>query len=177
MYKGVHGCKQYLIQTDRLFKCWIQKRDTCQSESILSNQMSKLNDLCFNQRFQKFFKRERNRYPRTKEFDGPKNSTDRRNRRTEGLIWTSGYIQYIHASNSAWIFELLVFQTCLLRVHELGWISNLQDFKAFYSMFYFWAYEPSKWLSKSYPFVRTSSYVHTILTTGFFWSSVYTVGP
>ena len=79
--------------------------------------------------FQKFVQRERNRYPRTKEFDGPKNSTDRRNRRTEGLIWTSGYIQYIHASNSAWIFELLVFQTCLLRVHELGWISNKKFLK------------------------------------------------
>ena len=32
-------------------KSLIQKRDTCHSESILSNQMSKLNDLCFNQRF------------------------------------------------------------------------------------------------------------------------------
>ena len=96
----------------------------------------------------------RSRYPWTED------STNRRNWRTEGFAWNGGYIQYIHASNSAWIFELLVFQTCLLRVHELGWISNLQDFKAWYSMFYFWAYELSKAFSKSYPSARSSSSVH-----------------
>ena len=48
-------------------KSLIQKRDTCHSESILSNQMSKLNDLCFNQRFSIctiiLSKRVQNRYP------------------------------------------------------------------------------------------------------------------
>ena len=73
--------------------------------------------------FQKFVQRERNRYPWTED------STNRRNWRTEGFAWNGGYIQYIHASNSAWIFELLVFQTCLLRVHELGWISNKKFLK------------------------------------------------
>ena len=56
----VHGCTWMNMNTYSIWyrrtdywnvKSLIQKRDTCHSESILSNQMSKLNDLCFNQRF------------------------------------------------------------------------------------------------------------------------------
>ena len=56
-YRGVHWCTwvdtvfDRDVQTIEMWRVGSKKRDTCQSESILSNQMSKLNDLCFNQRF------------------------------------------------------------------------------------------------------------------------------
>ena len=154
VYKDVQGCTSVYIG---VYSIWYRRTDYWNVKSLIQTRVSPsrfCQTKCRNlmtfvsiNGFQKFFKRERDRYSWTEGVDGPKESTDWRNQRTEGLIWNGGYIQYFCASNGAWIFELLVFQTCSLRVHGLGWISNFGVLKVGYSMFYFWAYELSKVLS------------------------------
>ena len=167
VYMGVHGCKQYLIQTGRLLKCWIQKRDTCQSQSILSNQMSKLNDLCFNQRFSEVCSTWAKPVSMDWRFDEPKELTD----------WRIRLKRRIHTVYPRVELCLNIRTTCLSDLFTTGpwtWLNIKQEvFKVLYSMFYFLAYELSKAVPKSYPFVRSSSSVHIWL----YWLTIVRFSP
>ena len=117
--------------------------------------------------FQEFFKRVSLTVSMDWRFDEPKELTD----------WRIRLKRRIHTVYPRVELCLNIRTTCLSDLFTTGpwtWLNIKQEvFKVLYSMFYFLAYELSKAVPKSYPFVRSSSSVHIWL----YWLTIVRFSP